>query len=482
MHTFNRFFLLIALMTSLLTSVANAQLPVSPHKVFINGKQLTGNTAALDILGDGTMSYDVNSRTLTLNGTTLTNTGKTAAIEFKDSDHDYRINLIGNNTISTAGGGISMLCNLKIDGSGKLKCTSTNNKSTGIWVRNGKTLSIHDCSLTLDGNNGISGTSFLAEKLLIDNATVTASGHQSENGYGGAGIRQFSQITLQNCDITAPHWADFDARQCAIALDGTICGTVTIKPAILYGVWVKDKRVSSNNATDVMNDGGTVTFNADNNTLTLKDATINYQNGNKVPLLFNGDSDYTLALQGDNRINTAKGAITTWNNLNINGGGHLDCKSSNNTHTSVWVCNAKTLTIDHCSLAIQGWKGIAGTNKKEEHLLINAARVQAKGIAPAEGQRGTAISQFSTLVLQECEIISPAGAKFDAELGGIALDGQLCLETKIEQVHTGIAPSQSASPTIVAIYNPMGHLLNNMQPGVNIVKMSDKTIRKILKK
>src|SRR3712207_5671211 len=102
MHTFNRFFLLIALMTSLLTSVANAQLPVSPHKVFINGKQLTGNTAALDILGDGTMSYDVNSRTLTLNGTTLTNTGKTAAIEFKDSDHDYRINLIGNNTISTA--------------------------------------------------------------------------------------------------------------------------------------------------------------------------------------------------------------------------------------------------------------------------------------------------------------------------------------------------------------------------------------------
>src|SRR3712207_8557125 len=58
------------------TSVANAQLPVSPHKVFINGKQLTGNTAALDILGDGTMSYDVNSRTLTLNGTTLTNTGK----------------------------------------------------------------------------------------------------------------------------------------------------------------------------------------------------------------------------------------------------------------------------------------------------------------------------------------------------------------------------------------------------------------------
>ena len=75
----------IALIASLFTHPATAQLPVSSHKIYINGQQHTNNETALDILGDGTMSYDMETRTLTLNNVNLTNAGKTAAIEFKDN-------------------------------------------------------------------------------------------------------------------------------------------------------------------------------------------------------------------------------------------------------------------------------------------------------------------------------------------------------------------------------------------------------------
>lgn len=418
---------------------------------------------------------------MTLNNVNLTNAGKTAAIEFEDNEHVFNIMLKGNNVITSNGGGISMSCSFNIGGGGSLKCTNSNNKSTSIWVRNGSTLSIKDCSLELEGNNGISGTTFMTEKLEISHAMVHATGHQSDAGYGGAGIRQFTQVTLQDCDVTAPYWATYDNQECVFKLNGEVCGSVTIKPATLYNVWVKDKRVSSNNAGDVLNDGGSMTYNADKRTLSMSNATINYQDGSKVPLLFSGDDDYTLELQGNNCINTARGAVTTWSNLTINGGGQLSCQSSNNTHTSIWVCNAKTLTIEKCTVIAKGWEGISGTDKRAEHLVIDEARVEASGIVPPEGKSGAAISQFATFSCINSEIVSPVGAQFDDNLGGVALNQSLCLDVAIAPVSTSVDHVPLSEPAVVAIYDLMGHRLQSERPGLNVVIMSDGTTRKILR-
>ena len=276
----------VVVMASLM---AHGQEPISSHKIYINGTQVTSNADATDILKDGTLSYNIDSRTLTLNNARLVNVGKTAAIEFKDSEHDYAIRLVGNNSITTAGGGISHLCNLSIKGD-TLKCTSSNNKSTAIWVRNGKKLTLSDCSLILEGNNGLSGTAFQTEQLEINNANIVAQGHKSETGYGGAAIRQFALVTFNNCEIMKPYWAKFDAQQCGVVMNGELCDRVEIKTAQFQDVWVADKRVSSNNANDLLQDGGSVSYNTKTQTLTLNNANIDYHGASDVAVLFNGSA------------------------------------------------------------------------------------------------------------------------------------------------------------------------------------------------
>ena len=214
----------VVVMASLM---AHGQEPISSHKIYINGTQVTSNADATDILKDGTLSYNIDSRTLTLNNARLVNVGKTAAIEFKDSEHDYAIRLVGNNSITTAGGGISHLCNLSIKGD-TLKCTSSNNKSTAIWVRNGKTLTIKDCDLVAQGWNGIGGTKDCREKMIVSNAHVVAQGFAPAGAQSGAAIRQLSSLDMNGCGIILPQEAAFDKALHGVALNQKLCMNVEI--------------------------------------------------------------------------------------------------------------------------------------------------------------------------------------------------------------------------------------------------------------
>lgn len=469
----------VVVMASLM---AHGQEPISSHKIYINGTQVTSNADATDILKDGTLSYNIDSRTLTLNNARLVNVGKTAAIEFKDSEHDYAIRLVGNNSITTAGGGISHLCNLSIKGD-TLKCTSSNNKSTAIWVRNGKKLTLSDCSLILEGNNGLSGTAFQTEQLEINNANIVAQGYKSETGYGGAAIRQFALVTFNNCEIMKPYWAKFDAQQCGVVMNGELCDRVEIKTAQFQDVWVADKRVSSNNANDLLQDGGSVSYNTETQTLTLNNANIDYHGASDVAVLFNGSaSSYILMLKGNNHIKTHCGAITTLANLAIEGAGKLTCESSNNAYTSIWVRNGKTLTIKDCDLVAQGWNGIGGTKDCREKMIVSNAHVVAQGFAPAGAQSGAAIRQLSSLDMNGCSIILPQEAAFDKALHGVALNQKLCMNVEIsQQSSVPVSYEDIGNAQVVAIYDLAGRLLTSPQQGLNILKMSDGRVIKVMK-
>lgn len=72
----------------------------------------------------------------------------------------------------------------------------------------------------------------------------------------------------------------FLKRTIALSLVFTmILGLIGVMPAKVmaatkYDIWVKDIQVTSDNAGDVLKDGGTVSFDAENKTLTLNSANI----------------------------------------------------------------------------------------------------------------------------------------------------------------------------------------------------------------
>ena len=76
-------------------------------------------------------------------------------------------------------------------------------------------LTIKDCIVNAKGKWGIAGYNDSKEKLFISKATVTAEGREGS-------IRNFKEITLEDCAITQPAGAVVDNSQGAVVLNGEI--------------------------------------------------------------------------------------------------------------------------------------------------------------------------------------------------------------------------------------------------------------------
>ena len=94
-----------------------------------------------------------------------------------------------------------------------------------------------------------------------------------------------------------------------------------------YAVYVVDTRVTSENADDVLNDGGSVRFDPDNNVLTLENAKITGpEDGASISAY---DNPLTIKLIGDSTISGSKTGISVMEEgLSIEGKGTLDIKTS----------------------------------------------------------------------------------------------------------------------------------------------------------
>ena len=191
-----------------LPTTAQAQ---TKYALYICSTQVTSDNCG-DLSGidgvEGTVSYDPDSKTLTLEKATL-NTN----VPCIDSGIDgLTIKVIGTNELNAGMAAIDAYTQTTITGGGTLNVKSEENVAICAHETD---LTIKDCIVNAKGKYGIAGLNDSNEKLLISNATVRAE------GWNGS-ILDFKEITLEDCAITQPAGARFDKSKHAVVLNGEI--------------------------------------------------------------------------------------------------------------------------------------------------------------------------------------------------------------------------------------------------------------------
>ena len=158
---------------------------------------------------DGKISYDPETNTLTMEDVTINTTDLNGIWNKKVKG--LKINLVGNNTITSSVACITIIEPSTISGSGTLRLKSSEN--CGLYLPS--SLTVEGVKLYAEGKWGIAGQ--LSQKsgnvLTIRNAYVEATGRRGS-------ICDLQNLVLDGCSITQPTGAAFDANVHAVALNG----------------------------------------------------------------------------------------------------------------------------------------------------------------------------------------------------------------------------------------------------------------------
>ena len=397
---------------------------VPSYGIKIAGVDVTSlNSKDLSVIDgvDGKMSYNSETKTLTMEDVTINITGEKPGIWNKDVK-GLKINLVGNNTITSSEACISILEPSTISGSGTLRLKSSNN--CGIYLPS--SLAVEGIKLYTEGKWGIAGQVFQTSGnvLTICNAYVEVTGSKGSVG-------DLENLILDGCSITQPSGAEFDAQSHSVLLNGElVTDKVVIKPN-WYGFEIAGVDVTSLNCKDLSGiDGvdGKMSYDPETNTLTMEDVTINGSDINGIVNRY--VEGMKIKLVGNNTITTNRACITINETSTISGSGTLRLKSSGDCglymHTS--------LSVEGVKLYAEGKYGVAGNDGKSgEILTLRNAYVEATG-------SNGSVCDLQDLILDGCSITQPTGAAFDANVHAVALNGKVVTDkVVIEPVANGIS-------------------------------------------
>ena len=405
-HLFkNTYAAIVALFIAMMALPTTAQAQTK-YDLWICGTRVTSDNCG-DLSGidgvEGTVSYDPDNKTLTLEGATLNAKGQLSCI-WSEID-GLTIKVGGTNELNAKDAAAVVKAPTTLTGGGTLNVKSEEYAAIYAGETN---LTIKDCIVNAKGRWGIAGENGSKEKLLISKATVTAEGREGS-------ICDFKEITLEDCAITRPAGATFDESKHAIVLNGE---TVTSEVKIVqtkYRLWICNTQVTSDNCGNLSGiDGveGTVKYDPDNKTLTLEDAKLNAERDNFC--IWSEIDGLTIKVSGTNELNAGNITILVYAPMTITGGGTLNAESRKNC--AIWA-EETNLTIKDCIVNAKGRWGIAGYGDPTNKLLISKATVTAEG---GDGS----ICDFKEITLEDCAITQPAGAVVDNSQGAIVLNGE----------------------------------------------------------
>lgn len=446
------FMLVIMMMTS---AFAMAQ---ETYGIKIAGEDITGYNRydLTEISGvSGKVSFDPNTRTLTLDNATIEANDYNAIL---NETCDYlTIELIGTNTIYVTGAaGIKLKEETTIwsNSGGKLSV-----KSDGCALLfGGCPLEISNCWLEAEGAWGISANNNVAEEVLtIRNSHVEAKGSTGS-------ICDIANLVLEGCSITQPDGAVFDTKNNAVVLNGEmVTDKVVIVPS--YGIKIAGVDVTALNCKDLsVIDGvdGKMSYDPETKTLTMEDVTINTPGNGIWNKYVEG---LKIVVVGNNIITSQTACISIQKTSTISGSGTLRLKTPYDCglylHTS--------LSVEGVKLYVEGKYGVAGVDGKiGEILTLRNAYVEATG---SEGS----VCDLQNLILDGCTITQPEGAAFDGALHGVALNGEVVTDkVVIEPDASGISDITTDVPAHAkGIYSVTGvkqtQQWNELPAGIYIV-------------
>ena len=214
---------------------------VSAYDLWVNDTQVTAQNAA-DVLGDGTVSFDSATNTLTLSGANITECHTTdiftAGIYTEIAD--LTINLVGENriTVPMADGSdvaVASAKNIEISGTGKLW-------SNSYVVAGAQDVVIKNCEISTDwicfssmGDVTVEDATISGKAGLVANETgdITLKNTNVPDGGNYVGLyTETGDITIENCNVTIHSAAVDDEGIVPIAV-GEGGGSFTVKNSVL---------------------------------------------------------------------------------------------------------------------------------------------------------------------------------------------------------------------------------------------------------
>ena len=171
----------------------------------------------------GSASYDPDTKTLTLDNATIERYSTDGTGIVNKTVSDFTVKLIGNNTVTADLASMVLNQTSTITGDGSLHLTSK--RFCGLDMESAS-VTIDNTSLFVKGGYGIAGfIGAKSEVLTVRNSYVEAEGS------GSGSISLISDLILDNCAITQPVGAEFDADQKAVVLNGEVLKSkVVIEP------------------------------------------------------------------------------------------------------------------------------------------------------------------------------------------------------------------------------------------------------------
>ena len=190
-------FICLVMVAGLLPTVAFA---AENYNLYVNGEQFTSEKLSI-ACGEGTASYDPNTKTLTLNNAAITNGGKSDESPKYGirvvGDTDLTIKLSGTNSITLDnGGGIfadGSSDNYNIIGDGKL---TINVKWDALYTLNGNISISEGAKLDITSAQGCGITSYNKGILSIDGAKVAVSSYYTAASAKELEIKNNSEVVL----------------------------------------------------------------------------------------------------------------------------------------------------------------------------------------------------------------------------------------------------------------------------------------------
>ena len=187
----------IVMVAGLLPTVAFAE---ENYNLYVNGEQFTSEKLSI-ACGEGTASYDPNTKTLTLNNAAITNGGKSDESPKYGirvvGDTDLTIKLSGTNSITLDnGGGIfanGSSDNYNIIGDGKL---TINVRWDALYTLNGNISISEGAKLDITSAEGCGITSYNKGILSIDGAKVAVSSYYTAASAKELVIKNNSEVVF----------------------------------------------------------------------------------------------------------------------------------------------------------------------------------------------------------------------------------------------------------------------------------------------
>ena len=404
---------------------------------------------------DGKMSYDPETKTLTMEDVTINITGEKVGIWNRDVK-GLKINLVGNNTITANQAGITIGQPSTISGSGTLRLKSSDN--CGIFLPS--SLTVEGVTIYAEGKWGIAGQTLQTSGnvLTICNAYVEATGSSGS-------ICDLQNLVLDGCAITQPEGAEFDANSYAVVLNDKLVNDKVVIEPDSYGFNIAGVNVTKENCKDLsVIDGvdGKMSYDPETKTLTMEDVTINTPGNGIWNKYVEG---LKIVVVGNNIITSQTACISIQKTSTISGSGTLRLKTPYDCglylHTS--------LSVEGVKLYVEGKYGVAGVDGKiGEILTLRNAYVEATG---SEGS----VCDLQNLILDGCTITQPEGAAFDGALHAVALNGEVVTDkVVIEPDASGISDITTDVPAHAkGIYSVPGvkktQQWNELPAGIYIV-------------